>query len=152
MIDPAEAPKEPPDNQRFVEGDADTIIDLKKKLVWTKQDSWQLSGKWMSWTQVRDYGKELGQKRFAGYGDWRMPTRDEARSLYDKNQENADHMGQKAYLQSIFPKGFGFLCWTSDTRTKIQAIRFNYRRGGITYDDIYRTSRGATRFCRDIQK
>lgn len=151
MNDPA-APQASPAQQRFVEADENTIIDLKRKLVWTKQDSWQMSGEWMSWTQARDYAKDLGQKHFSGYSDWRMPSMEEARSLFDKKQENADHMGQKAFLQSIFPKGFGFLCWTRDTRTKIQAVRFNYRKGGITYDDIYRTSRGATRFCREMKK
>ncbi len=152
MNDPAAAPQASPANPRFVDGDEDTIIDMKRKLIWAKKDSWQLTGKWMSWTQARDYAVELGKQRFAGYSDWRMPSMEEARSLFDRNQENADHMGQKAHLQSIFPKGFGFLCWTRDTRTKIQAVRFNFRKGGITYDDIYRTSRGATRFCREMKK
>lgn len=136
--------------QRFAEGDEDTIIDIKKRLVWLKKDSLQLTGKWLNWVQARDYAKELNKKGFGGFTNWRMPTTEEARSLYDKSQTNIDHMGNDAFLNPIFPKGFGFLCWTSDVRNKIQAVRFGYRKGGMMYDDIYRVSRGATRYVREI--
>ena len=136
--------------QRFAEADEDTVIDIKKRLVWLKKDSLQLTGKWLNWVQARDYAKELNKKGFGGYTNWRMPTTEEARSLYDKSQTNIDHMGNSAFLNPIFPKGFGFLCWTSDVRNKIQAVRFGYRKGGMMYDDIYRVSRGATRYVREI--
>ena len=48
--------------------------------------------------------------------------------------------------------GFGFLCWTSEVRNKVHAVRFGYRRGVTTFDDAYRTSRGASRLVRDILK
>ena len=137
---------------RFVEGDKDTVIDLKRKLLWLKQDTYQMTGKWMNWVQVRDYAKELNQSRYAGYNDWRIPTTEEAKSLYDKSQANKDHMGQAAYLSPVFAGGFGFLCWTSDVRNKIQAVRFGYRKGGMMYDDVYRVSRGSTRLVRDMNR
>jgi hypothetical protein len=138
--------------ERFAEGDDLTIIDLKRKLVWLRQDTFQMTGKWLNWVQARDYAKELNQSRYAGYNDWRLPTLEEAKSLYDKNHVNKDHMGQKAYLHAIFPGGFGFLCWASDVRNKIQAVRFGYRKGGMMYDDVYRVSRGSTRLVRDMNK
>jgi hypothetical protein len=136
---------------RFADGGDDIIIDVKKKLVWLKKDSWQLTGKWLNWVQARDYGKELNKQSMGGYKDWRMPSAAEAKSLFDKTQINNDHMGKTAFLHKIFPKGFGFLCWTSDVRDKIQAVRFGYRKGGVMYDDIYRVSRGSTRYVRDIE-
>lgn len=138
--------------ERFAEGDEHTVIDLKRKLVWLRQDTYQMTGKWLNWVQARDYAKELCQSHYAGYSDWRLPTAEEAKSLYDKNQINKDHMGQKAYLHVLFSGGFGFLCWTSDVRNKIQAVRFGYRKGGIMYDDVYRISRGSTRLVRDMNK
>ena len=138
--------------ERFAEGDENTVIDLKLKLVWLKQDTYQITGKWLNWVQSRDYAKELSQSHFAGYNDWRLPTTEEAKSLYNKSQVNKDHMGQQAFLYPIFSSGFGFLCWTSDVRNKIQAVRFGYRKGGMMYDDVYRVSRGSTRLVRDMNK
>lgn len=138
-------------SSRFADGGEDTIIDVKKRLIWLKKDSWQLTGKWLNWVQARDYGKELNKQSMGGFKDWRMPSAAEAKSLFDKSQVNIDSMGKDAFLHKIFPKGFGFLCWTSDVRDKIQAVRFGYRKGGVMYDDIYRVSRGSTRYVREIE-
>jgi hypothetical protein len=137
---------------RFEAGDNETVIDKKRALLWLKKDTWQLTGKWMNWVQSRDYSEELNQKKFAGYQDWRLPTLSEAKSLFDKKQQNKDHMGQTISHASIFEPGFGFLYWTSDVRNKIQAVRFGFRKGLQIFDDIYRTSRGSTRLVRDIEK
>ncbi len=137
---------------RFAEADEHSVIDLKKRLIWLKQDTRQLTGKWLSWVQARDYAKELNSASYGGFRTWRMPSVEEARTLFDKTQSNKDHMGQKALIPEVFPEGFGFLCWTKDVRNKVQAIRFSFRKGSIMYDDIYRVSRGATRFVREIEK
>ena len=137
---------------RFVEGENGTVIEYSKRLVWMKDDTYQLTKKWMSWIQVRDYAEALNKKKYAGYSNWRMPNTAEAKSLYDKNHSNKDHWGQEVPVDEIFNPGFGFLCWTSEVRNKIQVIRFGYRKGVTIYDDAYRTSRGASRLVRDILK
>ena len=109
-------------------------------------------GKWMSWTQCRDFIEEQNKKKTGGYGDWRFPNSSEAKGIFDKSQANKDYMGQKAGLYTVFSPGFGFLCWTSEVRNKIQAVRFGYRKGAIMYDDVYRVSRGATRMVRTVEK
>ena len=140
------------DQARFKEGEKGVVIESSKGLVWMKYDTYQLSGKWMSWVQVRDYAEELSKKKYGGYSNWRMPSTLEARSLYDKKHSNKDHMGQQVPVDKIFAEGFCFLCWTSEVRNKVQAIRFGFRRGVTTFDDAYRTSRGASRLVRDILK
>ena len=137
---------------RFLEGGDGTVIEPLKRLVWMKDDTYQLTKKWMSWIQVRDYVEELNRKRYAGYNNWRMPNTAEARSLFDKKHSNKDYWGKEVPIDEIFNPGFGFLCWTSEVRNKVQAVRFGYRRGGIIFDDAYRTSRGASRLVRDILK
>ena len=137
---------------RFVEIENDLIVERSKHLVWMKNDTYQLTKKWMSWIQVRDYAEELNKQGYSGFNNWRMPKTEEARSLYDKNQSNKDHWGKDVPIDKIFNPGFGFLCWTSEVRNKVQAIRFGYRKGGTTFDDAYRTSRGASRLVRDILK
>ncbi len=152
-MSPSDSTPAPTDVQeRFAEADEHTVIDLKRKLVWLKQDTYQMTGKWLNWVQSRDYAKELSRSHYAGYNDWRLPTTEEAKSLYNKNHVNKDHMGQKAFLPAAFQGGFGFLCWTSDVRNKIQADRYGYRKGGMMYDDVYRVSRGSTRLVRDMNK
>ena len=140
------------DQTRFREGKNGIIIEPSKRLVWMKDDTYQLTKKWMSWVQVRDYALELNKERYAGYSNWRMPNTSEARSLYDKKHSNKDHWGQEVPVDEIFNPGFGFLCWTSEVRHKVHAVRFGYRRGVATFDDAYRTSRGASRLVRDILK
>ena len=140
------------DGNRFVDGANGIVIERSKSLAWMKDDTYQLTKKWMSWIQVRDYAEELNKQRYAGYSNWRMPNTAEARSLYDKKHSNKDHWGQEVSIDEIFNPGFGFLCWTSEVRNKVQAIRFGYRRGVTTYDDAYRTSRGASRLVRDVLK
>lgn len=137
---------------RFAEGENGTVIDGARRLLWLKMDTWQMTGKWMNWVQVREYSDELNRKRHGGFQGWRLPTVAEAKSLYDKKQENKDHMGQSVPHVAIFQPGFGFLYWTSDVRNKLQAVRFGFRKGLQMFDDIYRTSRGSTRLVRDIEK
>ncbi len=139
-------------SDRFQEGEDGTIIDRTRRLLWVKQDTWQMTGNWMNWVQVRDLSLELNKQKFAGYKDWRLPTAAEAKSLASKEQRNTDHMGQSIGHVDFFEPGFGFLYWTSDVKNKLQALRFGFRKGNQMYDDIYRTSRGSTRFVRDIDK
>ena len=140
------------DQARFKEGEKGIIIELSKGLVWMKYDTYQLSNKWMRWIQVRNNAEELNKKKYAGYSNWRIPSTLEAKSLYDKKHSNKDHMGQEVPVDEIFSAGFCFLCWTSEVRNKVQAIRFGFRKGVTTFDDAYRTSRGASRLVRDILK
>lgn len=137
---------------RFMEADNDTIIDVAKRLVWIKKDTWQMTGKWMAQRQVKEFAGSLNRTRFAGFSNWRLPTASEAKSIFDKKQKNSDHMGQVIYLPSLFEPGCCFLCWTSDVRHNIQGVRLNFRKGVIIYDDIFRVSRGASRLVRDIEK
>ena len=137
---------------RFVELGEDAIYDIQSRLIWQKNDTYQITGKWMNWVQTRDFIEQQNKLRACGYGDWRFPTPPEAKSLYDKSSINKDYMGQKAGLAAGFPPGFGFLCWTGEVRNKIQAVRFGYRKGAVMYDDIYRVSRGATRLVRSVDK
>ena len=75
---------------RFADGENDTVIDGARRLLWLKQDTWQMTGKWMNWVQARDYSEELNQKKYGGYQGWRLPTVQEAKSLFDKKQENKE--------------------------------------------------------------
>jgi hypothetical protein len=133
-------------------GSDEIVIDVARRLVWMKKDTWQLTGNWMNWVTVRDFAAEMSAKKYSGLKNWRLPSVTEIKSLYNKNQQNTDHMGTTVPHSDEFDPGFCFLCWTSEVRNKIQAARFGFRKGIIIYDDIYRSGRGATRLVRDIEK
>jgi hypothetical protein len=150
----SEASQRKPDTVagRFVDCGDETVLDTQTRLLWMKRDTWQLTGKWMNWIQARDYAAEMARQKYAGYDNWRLPSPAEAKSLYDRSRQNKDHLGETAWLDAVFPAGFGFLCWTSDVKNKIQGVRFGYRKGGIMFDNIYRASRGAARLVRSLEK
>ncbi|MFQ5443606.1 MAG: DUF1566 domain-containing protein [Nitrospinales bacterium] len=147
-----ETPTKAEKDKRFVDQGDDTILDIRTRLVWLKRDTWQITGKWMNWVQSKEYADNLNKLKFAGACNWRLPTSNEAKTLFDRSLKNKDHWGQAAFIPSVFPNGFGFLCWTSDVRNKIQGVRFGLRKGNTMYDDIYRVSRGATRIMRDLDQ
>ena len=49
------------DQTRFREGKNGIIIEPSKRLVWMKDDTYQLTKKWMSWVQVVDRVVEIPQ-------------------------------------------------------------------------------------------
>ncbi|QPJ65067.1 MAG: DUF1566 domain-containing protein [Candidatus Nitrohelix vancouverensis] len=140
------------DNKRFEELEDGVILDRPQSLMWMKQDTWQMTGKWMNHVQIRTYVEQLNKTRHAGFGNWRIPSPAEAKSLYNKEESNTDFQGKDVNVYNVFEPGFGFLCWTSEIRNKLQALRFGYRKGLTTYDDVYRTSRGASRLVRDLDE
>jgi len=75
------------EKSRFVADGEHTVIDMERRLIWLKKDTRQLSGNWLNWVQARDYAKELCQQHFGGYNDWRLPTAEEAKSLFSKNHQ-----------------------------------------------------------------
>ena len=93
---------------RFVEGDNDTVIDCSKKLVWLKQDTWQFTGKWMNQLQVKEFAETLNIKRFAGFSNWRLPTANEAKSLFDKSKKTLITRVKLFSCQSCLPRGVDF--------------------------------------------
>jgi hypothetical protein len=133
-------------------GASETVTDASRRLVWMQKDTWQMTGKWMNWVQVRDFAEQMNRNKFAGFANWRLPSVAEIKTLYDKSQHNKDHMGTEVPHCENYPPGFCFLCWTSDVRNKTQVARFGFRKGVIMYDDIYRTSRGSTRLVREMEK
>jgi hypothetical protein len=52
----------------------------------------------MSQLQVREFAETLNRKRFAGFSNWRLPTANEAKSLFNKSWENSDNSGQAIFF------------------------------------------------------
>ena len=122
-------------DKRFVNFSDGTTLDKKKGLLWMTQDYWQREAKWVNWYSADEYAQRINNKDFAGYRDWRLPTAEEAASLYDRRKRNIDKDGDKIFIDSIFPKGAGWSTWTSEEKRN-KAVYVSFKdEGGKAYQD-----------------
>jgi len=94
--------------ERFVDNADETVSDRKTGLMWKKTDSMIDLKKWVNYQDSVDYVRELKEKRFAGYDDWRLPTKDEMYSLYDESLSQKDKFGKIIHISNQFASGGGF--------------------------------------------
>lgn len=122
-------------DQRFFNYADGTTLDHETGLLWMTQDYWQREGKWLNWYTANEYAQRMNNKKFAGYTDWRLPTPEEAATLYDKRKRNVDKDGDKIFIDSMFPKGAGWGTWTSEEKRN-KAVAVSYKdEGGQAYQD-----------------
>ncbi|CAN2039091.1 hypothetical protein GMMP15_1030091 [Candidatus Magnetomoraceae bacterium gMMP-15] len=82
----------------FIAFDNGTVFDTKTNLMWEKSGS----NYKMSWYKTNDYIKELNQKNFAGYSDWRIPTIKELETLITKKRIKGYHISPVFNIMSSF--------------------------------------------------
>ncbi|OGW27103.1 MAG: hypothetical protein A3K09_08420 [Nitrospinae bacterium RIFCSPLOWO2_12_FULL_47_7] len=118
-------------NNPLVDNGNGTISDHETGLMWKKSDSYLDLDKWVSWPEAKTYCNELNQQEFAGYNDWKMPSRKEAMSIYDPSHPTKDIYGDVVFLNKAFPPGAGITTWTRtlSKEDKTLAIRFHYYNG-----------------------
>ena len=103
------------EKSRFLKNAAGTIYDSQTSLTWMANDSWD---------EIEEYAEDMNGKSFGGHSDWRMPSGQEALSLFDKNKLNKDFKGGDIHLDSIFSPRAGNTTWTSETRGREAQIIF----------------------------
>jgi hypothetical protein len=83
----------------------------------------------MTFEKAENWIKSLNRNKFGGYGDWRLPSLEEAASLLRK--KNAEGF----YIDPVFPGGLNMnSIWTGDQQRyqTYWTVRFNQ---GIVYAD-----------------
>ncbi len=131
--------------KRFVEHGPLVIHDTETGMYWLKKDSWQEKGKYFNWHEAIDFAEKKNVRKIGGFNDWRLPTNEEAATLYNENLENKDKTGADIHIDPVFPEGSFKMQWTmADTSTR--RPRFHYGQGQIVTADEY--SFGAVRICR----
>ncbi len=65
--------------ERFIFSDL-TAKDKKTGLMWTRDAN--IAGR-MNWDKANDYIKQLNKQKYAGYTDWRLPSKEELGTLID---------------------------------------------------------------------
>lgn len=102
------------DKPRFTDNNDDTITDNLTGLMWAKEDSWQMEGKWLSWDEAREYSQNMAYRQLAGYDDWRLPEKEEMLSLIDLDHVIQDKYGKDMKMNPVFPNGPLATVWTAD--------------------------------------
>ena len=112
------------EKSRFLKRDDGTIYDSVTSVTWMGNDSFLDLERDVSYSEAEDYVKETNEKKVGGYSDWRIPTIQEASSIFDKEKLNKDSKGGDIFLDSVFPPGAANCTWTSSTRGKEAQIMF----------------------------
>lgn len=88
--------------KKSINGDC-VVIDHATGLMWHQSGS----SDYMSWNRAKDWIRNLNNRKYAGYQDWRLPTLEEAVSLLEPNKTN------NLYTDPVFnDKQWGI--WTGD--------------------------------------
>jgi hypothetical protein len=109
--------------ERFIDNGDGTVTDTLTNLMWAKDDN---MGD-ITWHDAEVYCKN---PPIAGYrySDWRMPTIEELKSLYDEDSKGYE--ADCGLRVKIFPH-IALTCawvWSSDTQA-ISAYAFSFRKG-----------------------
>lgn len=131
--------------KRFVDYGPLVVHDTVTNLYWLKKDSWLDKGKYFNWHESKDYAEKKNVRKIGGFSDWRLPTNDEAATLYSEEWENTGKSGETLHIDKAFPEGSFKMQWTmADTSTR--RPRFDYTQGCVASADEY--SFGSVRICR----
>ena len=96
---------------RFVDNGDGTITDRKTGLMWQKAGIKE----YLIYYDAVDYLKSLNRKKFAGYGDWRIPKKRELESLIDKSKPDGKKLPQE-FDRSVKS------CWTRSRHVHDQEV------------------------------
>ena len=113
-------------NNRFVFSNM-IVKDKRTGLIWTRDANLG----WQNWNNSFKLVKELNQKKYGGYKDWRLPSKKELLTLiaYAKSQNFTDPSGFNGPSKLFNQMGFydvqhghidymtGYYYWTSNTDT-----------------------------------
>lgn len=116
-------PKEP-----LTDNGDETITDPASGLMWKKSDAWIDTKKYYTWAQHQEYVDKINADKFGGYDDWRIPSKAEALTLFDKTKKCADKNGSTFCVDPIFESGGAGNTWISECSDE-QIIRYDWKTG-----------------------
>ncbi len=120
---PAKKPAEP-----LVDNGDGTITDPNSGLMWKKTDAWIDTHKFYLWADHREYVEKVNVEEFAGHNSWRIPSKTEAASIFNKEKECIDKNGSVFYVDPIFERGGVGNTWISECSDE-KIIRYDFKTG-----------------------
>ena len=135
---------------RFIDNGDGTVTDRKTQLVWMKNDSYNMFKRFLVFSAAKKFVEKINAESFAGYNDWRLPSKEEAHSLYYREKEKSiqDKYEMDLYIDPVFTEGGGYDTWTSNTRGKITAYVFSFASGTGGHKEVDDTLDTSVRLVR----
>ena len=127
---PAPAKKPALELKPFVDNGDGTVTDPNTGLIWKKTDAWLDTQKFYTWHAHRDYVDKINKEKFAGYDNWRIPSKSEASTLVDKtgSKQCEDKNGTMFPIDPIFEAGCVSNTWILEC-SEDKIIRFDLKIG-----------------------
>ena len=135
---------------RFISSGEHTVIDTEIRLMWTRTDSMNDMEKWVNYQEGADYTRNLREKKFAGYDNWRLPTREEMGSLYNESYLIKDKFDKDIHICECFAAGGGFSMIAQQISGRMRTWVLNLRTGEYAQPDGLWTLTEAARAVRTI--
>jgi hypothetical protein len=112
------AKKAAPVGDPLVDNEDGTITDPNSGLTWKKTDAWLDKKVFYTWQDHKKYVDWVNQNKdqFGGYDNWRIPTKAESLTLFDKTGVKSlmDKNGTDYPIDSIFAPGGASNTWISE--------------------------------------
>ena len=100
----------------YIDNGNGTVIDQDSGLVWQQADSYHELKKGMNWYQALEYVDFKNSEKFAGFDDWRLPTLNDLKKLYDPSRPIKSKDDERIGLPEPFKGGGSYYLWTDTER------------------------------------
>ncbi|MDR4506112.1 MAG: DUF1566 domain-containing protein [Candidatus Scalindua sp.] len=101
--------------------DDKVVIDHATGLIWHQSGSSDT----LKWSQTKGWLRDLNQRKYAGYDNWRLPTVEEAASLLESSKQN-----ESLYIHAVFDKKQEWI-WTGDSYDSRNSWSTDFSGGGV---------------------
>jgi hypothetical protein len=99
----------------FIKYDNGTTLDTRTNLMWMTQDFRNIEGRApKDWDEAMAWAAKMNQQRYGGYGDWRIPTVEEYKTVYDSKKTKQSHTGKRVGYPEVFVDGGGTWFWSPE--------------------------------------
>jgi len=135
---------------RFILAGEHTVIDTETRLMWMRTDSMNDMEKWVNYQESVDYVGDLCESKIAGFSDWRLPSREEMGTLFNKSYSLKDKFEKNIHISECFSPGGGFSVIAQQVSGRMRVFVLNLRTGEYTHPDGLWTLTEAARAVRTI--
>ena len=135
---------------RFVLDGVHAVIDTETRLMWMRTDSMNDMEKWVNYQESVDYVRGLCESKIAGFNDWRLPSREEMGTLFNKSYTIKDKFEKNIHISECFSPGGGFSVIAQQVSGRMRVFVLNLRTGEYTHPDGLWTLTEAARAVRTI--